>query len=107
VGDQFGQPTYAGDLASAIGQLIQQPAFGTYHLTNAGVCSWFDWAAETMRQSGHASKPMERIPATDFPRPARPPVFGALANWNGSALGISLRPWQDALGDCLRAIARG
>jgi dTDP-4-dehydrorhamnose reductase len=102
VADQFGQPTYAGDLAAAILRLIQQPAYGVYHLTNAGACSWHEWAVETLRLGGHAATPVEAIPASAYPRPARPPANGVLHNWNGSAIGIELRPWQAALADCLR-----
>ncbi|MCC6626226.1 MAG: dTDP-4-dehydrorhamnose reductase [Chloroflexi bacterium] len=101
VADQYGQPTYAADLAAAIAALIQRPAYGVYHLTNAGVCTWHDWAVETLRLAGRAETPVHPIPAAAYRRPARPPAYGALTNWNGAAIGITLRPWQEALADCL------
>jgi dTDP-4-dehydrorhamnose reductase len=106
VHDQLGQPTYVDDLARAIGQLIERPAYGVYHLTNNGVCSWFDWASATLEAAGLTQTPVEPIPATAFPRPARPPRNGALVNWNGAAIGIELRPWLAALQECVAAIDR-
>lgn len=107
VADQFGQPTYAADLAAAIVALLDTPAYGVYHFTNAGACSWHEWAVETLRLAGYAGKPVQPIPASEFRRPARPPANGVLHNWAGAALGITLRPWQEALAECLRAMPAG
>ncbi len=96
VADQFGNPTYAADLAEAIWRLVQHPAYGTYHLVNAGYASWFDWACETLRLAG-LSTPVEPIPASAYPRAARPPRNGILTSLAAPALGITLPPWQDAL----------
>ncbi len=100
VADQYGNPTYAEDLAIAIWKLIDIPAFGTYHLTNSGVASWHDWAVETFRAVGKQIT-VEAIPAAEYPRAATPPRNGALANLAASALGITLPDWRDALGRCL------
>jgi dTDP-4-dehydrorhamnose reductase len=104
VNDQFAQPTYAGDLAAAIARLIRTPAYGVYHLTNTGACTPYDWAVETLRLAGYGGKPVRPVPASEFKRPARPPANGVLHNWAGAALGITLRPWQAALADCVRAM---
>jgi dTDP-4-dehydrorhamnose reductase len=101
VNDQIAQPTYAADLAAAIAALISTSVYGIYHLTNAGACSPYDWAIETLRLAGRAHVPVRPVPAAEFPRPARPPANGVLHNWAGTALGITLRPWQEALADCL------
>lgn len=100
VADQFGNPTYAGDLAAAIWRLVETTAFGTYHLTNQGVTSWHGWASEIFRLTGHDID-VQPIPASAYQRPARPPRNGALANLAGQALGIELPDWQDALARCL------
>ncbi len=105
VRDQVGNPTYAGDLARAIWKLAERPAYGTYHLTNSGIASWYDWAAETFRLSG-VSIEVTPISATDYPRAATPPQNGALENRAGHALGIALPTWQDALARCLDNRAR-
>jgi len=96
VADQIGNPTYAADLAEAIWRLVQQPAYGTYHLVNAGYASWFEWACEAIRLAG-LSTPVEPIPASAYRRLARPPRNGALVSLAAPVLGISLPPWQDAL----------
>lgn len=100
VADQTGNPTYAGDLADAIYRLVSRPAFGTYHLVNEGTASWHDWACEIFRLSG-LPVTVEPIPASAYQRAARPPANGALANLAGSALGVTLPTWQDALRRCL------
>lgn len=108
VDDQFGNPTYAGDLAEAMFALIATGATGTFHLVNEGVTSWYGWALELFRLTGNEVE-IDPIPASHFTRPARPPRFGALANTRASALGITLPPWEDALQRCLdrRAVVAG
>ena len=101
VGDQHGQPTYVADLAAAIGQLIEAPAYGVYHLTNAGACSRHAWVVEMMRLAGREDIVVEAVPGATMPRPARAPGNGVLHNWAGAAIGVTLRPWQAALADCL------
>ena len=51
--DQIGTPTYAADLATAIYTIIETPQWkpGTYHFTNEGVCSWYDFTIEILRQA--------------------------------------------------------
>lgn len=51
--DQIGTPTYAADLATAIYTIIETPQWkpGTYHFTNEGVCSWYDFTVEILRQA--------------------------------------------------------
>ena len=81
--------------------LIRQPAYGTYHLANAGVCSRYQWAREILRIAGHTK--LELIPSENYPRAARVPKHVALHNFCGDELGIVMRPWQEALQDYLRA----
>lgn len=100
VDDQFGNPTYAGDLAFGILLLIQEPAYGIHHLTNTGVASWCDWAVKIFELSG-IEIPVEPIPASQFPRAATPPANGALDNLAAASLGIELPHWHDALARCL------
>lgn len=101
VSDQFGSPTYAKDLAEAILTISGGNRYGTYHLTNAGYCSWYDLAVEAFAQAG--KKVLVRpVPSSAYPRPAARPVNSRL---DGSKLiqeGYSLlRPWQEALRDYL------
>lgn len=93
VNDQHGSPTYAVDLAVATKTLLeQQSATGIYHLTNAGYCTWYDFAIEIFRL---AKLPVlvQPCPSTEFPRPAKRPTYSRLINTRLPAL----RPWQQAL----------
>ncbi|MCD6290657.1 MAG: dTDP-4-dehydrorhamnose reductase [Anaerolineae bacterium] len=106
VDDEFGNPTYAPDLAAAIVQLISTGRFGIYHLTNEGVCSRYEWAREVLRLSGREHIPLTPIPSSEWKRAAQPPLRAILANTAAAALGIRLRPWREALVDYFGADSR-
>lgn len=97
VADEVSNPTYAPDLAEAIAQLIRTRVYGIYHFINAGYCSRYDFAKEILRLSGREHIPIEPITLADYPRPSTVPPFAPLANTRGAALGLELRPWQEAL----------
>lgn len=100
VADQWGQPTYAVDLAAGLAALGATATWGTYHLTNAGACSWAEWATEIFHLSGR-NVTVEPIPASTFKRDATPPANGVLHNQAAAALGIILPDWRDGLRRCL------
>jgi len=100
VADQWGQPTYATDLAAGIATLARTGAWGTYHLTNSGSGTWADWASEIFRLGGRAVA-VEPIPASTFQRPATPPTNGVMHNWAAASLGITLPDWRDGVRRCL------
>lgn len=102
VTDEVANPTFAGDLAEAVVKLIGTERFGIYHLTNAGYCSRYDYARQILDQTGRGHIPLEPITRAQYPRASNPPAFTALANIAAAALGITLRPWQEALADFLR-----
>jgi dTDP-4-dehydrorhamnose reductase len=97
--DEFGNPTYAPDVAAAIARLVGTEHYGIYHLTNAGFCSRHEFACEIMRLAGRPDLPIAPILSAEWPRPSRPPLHAILVNTNGAALGIALRPWRDALAE--------
>jgi dTDP-4-dehydrorhamnose reductase len=99
VTDEVANPTYAPDLASAILGLIKTRHYGIYHLVNEGYCSRHDYAVEILRQAGKQHTPVHPISSGQFQRASRPPAFAPLRNTVGAALGIQLRPWQEALTD--------
>ncbi len=101
VADEVANPTHVEDLAAAILQLIQTGQYGIYHLTNAGYCSRFEFAREVLRLTGRHDVPLEPITLAEYPRPSTPPPFAPLANNAAATLGITLRPWQQALADYL------
>jgi dTDP-4-dehydrorhamnose reductase len=103
VTDEVGNPTYAPDLAAGIAALIQTGAYGVYHLTNTGYTSRYDYVREVLRLAGREHIPIEPISLDDFQRPSTPPRFAPLANTAAAALGIILRPWQEAVEEFLQA----
>lgn len=100
VDDQVGSPTWTRDLAEGMCRLIETDAFGTYHATNGGMCSWYDFTREIFRLKD-IHTPVEPVTSEQFPRPARRPAFSALDTGKLAALGISFRPWRDALAEYL------
>ncbi len=76
VDDQLGTPTYAGDLAEAIVKIISERNFreGTYHYTNIGECSWWQFACEIARLAGHDKCRIAPCTTADYPTKARRPL---------------------------------
>jgi dTDP-4-dehydrorhamnose reductase len=96
VNDQRGCPTYTLDLADAIITLCKSEARGIIHCTNRGVCTWFDFAGEIIRQAG--LKTVVRPTTSEkFVRPAPRPKYSVLSAASLSAHGIEMRKWQETL----------
>ena len=102
VSDEIGNPTSAADLADAIARLIPMGQYGTYHFVNEGACSRLDFAQEILRQAGAGQVTVTPILGTEYPRASSPPPYAALLNIAGAAVGIRLRPWQEALADYMQ-----
>lgn len=100
VDDQVGAPTWTRDLAGVIGDLLETEQYGTYHAAAAGSCSWYAFAREILRLKGVAT-PVEPVTTAHFPRPARRPARAVLHNLCLEALGIRMRPWDEALAEFL------
>jgi len=96
VTDEVASPTWTTDLAEAIAHLIETDAYGTYHLTNEGECSRMEWAEEVLRLAG-VDVPIEETTLAEYGSPVGKPKRSTLANNRAAALGITLRPWQEAL----------
>lgn len=98
VNDQFGSPTYTADLAGALASLVGSPAYGTYHLTNSGVCSWFEFARAILDLAGLTHVRVKPQLTADLQRPACRPLFSPLDNHRWQAEGRRpLRHWRTAL----------
>ena len=103
VTDQVLSPTFTADLALKTRELIEQDAVGLFHLTNAGECSWFEFARGVFDLAGVDVK-MEPIRTDQTQRRARRPSYSALTTTRLAEVGLSrLRPWKEALGYYLRA----
>ena len=99
VTDEVATPTYAPDLAEAIARLIHTGHYGIYHFANSGSCSRHDWARRLLELSGRGDVPIKPITADQWQRDAPPPLYAPIPNFVGAALGITLRPWDEALQD--------
>jgi dTDP-4-dehydrorhamnose reductase len=99
VTDEIATPTLAGDLAEAIARLVEHKAYGVYHFTNGGECSRYDWAREVLRLAGRSDVVLKPSTLAEYkPHPPKPP-YSVLRNEAGARLGITLRPWHDALAE--------
>jgi dTDP-4-dehydrorhamnose reductase len=96
VNDQRGCPTYSIDLARAIIELCRKNAEGIVHVTNAGSCTWFEFATEIVKQAGLTTE-VRPISTQQMPRPARRPANSALSSARLNRFGITMPSWQDAL----------
>jgi dTDP-4-dehydrorhamnose reductase len=105
VTDEVANPTYVKDLAEALTKLISTHQYGTYHLVNGGACSRWAFANEILRLAGLNEVVNTPILSQEFKRPSTPPPYAALDNIAGKAIGIELRPWQEALAEYLHDYA--
>ena len=105
VADEVGSPTYAPDAAWALARLIQLPFYGTYHLVNEGTCSRFEFAADVLRLAGREQVALRPMRLAEFKRDTVVPLYTPLRNVAAAALGIRLRPWQEALADYLQSLS--
>jgi dTDP-4-dehydrorhamnose reductase len=101
VADEIGNPSYVRDIAEAIARLIETRQYGVYHFVNRGATSRWGFANEILRLAGFNQTANIPVLSTTFNRPSSPPPFSAMHNHNGAAIGISFRPWQEALADYL------
>lgn len=101
--EQVVAPTSTNDLSRAVFALAAHPrlAPGIYHLVNEGACSWYEFTREIVRVIG---APVEVVPVDRGGRTGkmRRPLYSVLANTRARAMGITLRPWQEALAEYLR-----
>ena len=103
--DQIGSPTYAGDLAKAILDLlpkVNNKVVGIYHYTNEGVCSWYDFA-KTIFEIEELSVKVNPIETWQYPTPAKRPFYSVL---NKSKIKeeyqLEIPHWKDSLKHCLQ-----
>jgi len=96
VDDQRGCPTYTVDLARAIIALCRSNARGIVHVTNAGDCSWFEFAREIVKSAGLATE-VRPVSSQQMARPAPRPAYSVLSPKSLRHYGIAMPTWQDAL----------
>lgn len=97
VDDQVGSPTYAEDLAGGLIALLECAGGGLYHLANPGAASRLELARFALRAAGLAELEIQPVKTVDFPLPAPRPLYSVLDCSRARALGVELRPWQEAV----------
>jgi dTDP-4-dehydrorhamnose reductase len=103
VNDQRCTPSYTADVARAAADLIRAGATGLFHVTNAGDCTWFEFAARIFDLAG--LKPdLSPITTAEYGAAAGRPAYSVLSNESLRAVGVAApRPWPEALADYLEA----
>lgn len=96
VADQHCTPTYTADLAVATSALIVAGATGLMHVTSAGGTTWFEFATTIFRLAG-VNADLGPTTSRVFGAPARRPAYSVLACPRMTELGVTMRPWHDAL----------
>jgi len=110
VSDQIGRPTYCLDLAEAALALLGKE--GTYHFSNRGVTSWYEFALQIAKEGQRLGYPIvvdEIIPITtaSYPTPAKRPAYSVLDTTKiEQILDWEPRRWQEALADYLHKTKR-
>ncbi len=101
VGDQVLTPTSAKELAAKVRQLVNTGAYGLYHITNTGSCSWYQFAAAIFELAGVTPR-LEETTSAAFGARAMRPAYSVLDNARLRSLGLDdLRHWRDALQEYL------
>lgn len=97
VADQIGSPTYTYDLAKLAIDMIQTDKYGAYHVTNEGICSWYEFACEIFKQAGLDVK-VNPLTTAEYPAKAARPSNSRMSKDKLINAGFKMLPsWQDAL----------
>ena len=109
--DQTGTPTYAADLAETImtivsGVIRNQIAMnsGIYNYSNEGVCTWFDFAIEIMKEAGLNCKVCPVL-SKDYQQVALRPTYSVMDKSKiKDTYGLSIPHWRDSLSNCIKLL---
>lgn len=104
--DQCGTPTYALDLAKAIGSIIKDNRYegnsGVYHFSNEGVTSWYDFTKQIARLAGNTQCDIQPCHSNEFPSPVRRPAYSVLDKTKiKETFGVECPYWLDSLEKCM------
>lgn len=104
VNDQFGSPTYTSDLSKLLVEMIQSKEYGTYHATNEGICSWFEFATEIFKQA-ELPVDVQPVDSSAFKTKAVRPLNSRMSKEKLVEKGFEKLPnWKDALSRYLKVI---
>lgn len=111
VADQHGCPTFTADLARAVVRLGLDRRPGTFHVTNQGETTWYDFVRAVLAASGHDPERVEPIASSDLdperyraPRPANSRLDNAALRLSGLP---AMPSWEDALVRLVNTLPEG
>ena len=104
--DQCGTPTYAGDLAVVIFDIVENRKYegndGIYHFSNEGVCSWYDFTKEIAEIAGNTECDIQPCHSDEFPSAVKRPSYSVLDKTKlKETFGIKIPYWTDSLKKCM------
>ena len=98
VNDQRGTPTYTKDLVQVINMIIKTDAYGTYHASNEGECTWFEFAKKIFEISNIKDINVLPITTEELNRPAKRPKYSVMKNYMLELnFDYKLKPWDESL----------
>lgn len=103
VSDQIGSPTYTVDLAKLLVDMVHSDKYGRYHATNEGICSWYEFTCEIMKQAAeyypeYANVEVTPVSSDAYPTKAKRPSNSRMSKDKLTENGFDRLPtWQDAL----------
>lgn len=108
VNDQIGTPTYAGDLAEAIVAIVeggQLHKCGTYHYSNIGECSWYEFAVDIGKMSGYKECIVCPCTTAEYPTKAQRPKYSVLNKSKFiDTFGLAIPEWKISLARCIERL---
>ena len=99
--DQIGSPTYTYDLSKLMCDMMETEKYGTYHVTNEGYCSWYDFTKYIYEVAGITNVKVNPITTKEYqklvPSQANRPLNSRMSKTSLDKAGFKRLPaWQDA-----------
>lgn len=107
VADQIGTPTCAADIAQAILVILQADTFvpGTYHFSDEGVCSWYDFTVTIHRLAGITTCRVTPIRSDEYPSKAHRPFYSVLDKSKiKKTYRLTIPHWYESLSNCIKLL---
>lgn len=110
--DQAGTPTYAGDLAAVIFDIVEHRRYagheGIYHYSDEGVCSWYDFTVAIAEYAGHTACDIHPCHSDEFPSKVKRPAYSVLDKTKiKNTFGLRIPHWTESLRTCLQNLKTG
>ena len=102
VDDQVLTPTFTADLAETVADLVQTEAYGLYHASAEGQCSWYEFA-RTIFELEKSQVDLTPVRSREIPSPVRRPSYSVLSKQKLHGIGFGIPAWQECLARYLAA----